>query len=93
MKFNTYQLATIEKLIDDRIYFLKENIFYCQNDIDNYSIKESEKEANRKAIAEAIKEKNNLLTLKNNILYVMEQKKWKKNINYTNYNLLILIIK
>ena len=74
MKFNTSQLATIEKLIDDRIYFLKENIFYCQNDIDYYSTKESEKEANRKAIAEAIKEKNNLLTLKNNILYVKEQK-------------------
>jgi len=75
MNFNNNQLATIEKLIDDRVYFLKENIFYCQNDIDYYSTKESEKEANRKAIAEAIKEKNNLLTLKNNILYVKEQKK------------------
>ena len=74
MKFNTSQLTTIEKLIDDRVHFLKENIFYCQNDIDYYSTKESEKEANRKAIAEAIKEKNNLLTLKNNILYVKEQK-------------------
>ena len=64
MNFNNNQLTTIEKLIDDRIYFLKENIFYCQNDINygNYS------EANRKAIAEAIKEKNNLLDLKNNIL-------------------------
>ena len=74
MKFNTSQLETIEKLIDDRIYFLKENIFYCQNDIDYYSTKESEKEANRKAINEAVKEKNNLLNLKNNILYVKEQK-------------------
>ena len=74
MKFNTSQLATIEKLIDDRIYFLKENIFYCQNDIDYYSTKESEKEANRKAINEAVKEKNNLLNLKDNILYVKEQK-------------------
>ena len=45
-----------------------------KNDIDYYSTKESEKQANRKAIAEAIKEKNNLLTLKNNILYVKEQK-------------------
>ena len=53
---------------------MKENIFYCQNDIDYYSTKESEKEANRKAINEAIKEKNNLLNLKNNILYVKEQK-------------------
>jgi len=68
MNFNTSQLVTIEKLIDDRIYFLKENIFYCQNDIDHYSTKETEKEANRKAIAEAIKEKNILLTLKNDIL-------------------------
>ena len=93
MKFNTSQLTTIEKLIDDRVHFLKENIFYCQNDIDYYSTKETEKEANRKAIAEAIKEKNNLLNLKNNILYVKEQKKWKKNINYINYNLLTLIIK
>ena len=68
MNFNNNQLTTIEKLIDDRIYFLKENIFYCQNDINFYSTKETEKEANRKAIAEAIKEKNNLLDLKNNIL-------------------------
>ena len=68
MIFNNNQLTTIEKLIDDRIYFLKENIFYCQNDINFYSTKETEKEANRKAIAEAIKEKNNLLNLKNNIL-------------------------
>ena len=68
MEFNNNQLATIEKLIDDRIYFLKENIFYCENDINYYSTKESEKEANRKAIAEAIKEKNILLTLKNDIL-------------------------
>ena len=37
MNFNNSQLATIEKLIDDRVYFLKENIFYCQNDIDYYS--------------------------------------------------------
>ena len=68
MKFNTSQLATIEKLIDDRIYFLKENIFYCQNDIDYYSTKESEKEANRKAIFEAQIEKNKLIELKDNIL-------------------------
>ncbi len=68
MNFNNNQLTTIKKLIDDRIYFLKENIFYCQNDIDYYSTKETEKEANKKAIAEAIKEKNNLLDLKNNIL-------------------------
>ena len=74
MKFNSSQLATIEKLIDDRVHFLKENIFYCQNDIDYYSTKESEKEANRKAINEAVKEKNNLLNLKDNILYVKEQK-------------------
>ena len=68
MNFNTSQLATIEKLIDDRIYFLKENIFYCQNDIDYYSTKETEKEANRKAIFEAQIEKNKLIELKDNIL-------------------------
>jgi len=68
MNFNNSQLATIEKLIDDRIYFLKENIFYCQNDIDYYSTKETEKEANRKAIFEAQIEKNKLIELKNNIL-------------------------
>ena len=72
MNFNNNQLATIEKLIDDRIYFLKENIFYCQNDIDFYSTKDTEKEANKKAIIEAIKEKNNLLDLKNNILKNVE---------------------
>lgn len=68
MNFNNNELATIEKLIDDRIYFLKENIFYCQNDIDYYSTKESEKEANRKAIFEAQIEKNKLIELKENIL-------------------------
>ena len=68
MKFNTSQLATIEKLIDDRIYFLKENIFYCQNDIDYYSTKETEKKANREAIFEAQIEKNKLIELKDNIL-------------------------
>ena len=68
MKFNTSQLATIEKLIDDRVHFLKENIFYCQNDIDYYSTKETEKEANRKAIFEAQIEKNKLIELKDNIL-------------------------
>ena len=68
MNFNNSQLATIEKLIDDRVYFLKENIFYCQNDIDYYSTKETEKEANRKAIFEAQIEKNKLIELKDNIL-------------------------
>ena len=68
MNFNNSQLSIIEKLIDDRIYFLKENIFYCQNDIDYYSSKESEKEANRKAIFEAQIEKNKLIELKDNIL-------------------------
>ena len=72
MNFNNNQLTTIEKLIDDRIYFLKENISYCQNDIDFYSTKEKEKQANRKAIQQAIKEKNNLLDLKNNILKNVE---------------------
>ena len=68
MNFNNSQLATIEKLIDERVYFLKENIFYCQNDIDYYSTKETEKEANRKAIFEAQIEKNKLIELKDNIL-------------------------
>ncbi len=68
MNFNNSQLSIIKKLIDDRIYFLKENIFYCQNDIDYYSSKESEKEANRKAIFEAQIEKNKLIELKDNIL-------------------------
>ena len=41
MNFNNNQLAIVEKLVDDRIYFLKENIFYCRQDIENYCTKKS----------------------------------------------------
>ena len=68
MNFNNNQLAIIEKLVDDRIYFLKENIFYCRQDIENYCTKKSELEANQKSINEANHELTKLIELKTNIL-------------------------
>ena len=68
MNFNNNQLAIVEKLVDDRIYFLKENIFYCRQDIENYCTKKSDLEANQKTINEANKELANLIELKTNIL-------------------------
>ena len=68
MNFNNNQLAIVEKLVDDRIYFLKENIFYCRQDIENYCTKKSELEANQKSINEANNELTKLIELKTNIL-------------------------
>ena len=68
MNFNNNQLAIVEKLVDDRIYFLKENIFYCRQDIENYCTKKSELEANQKTINEANNELTKLIELKTNIL-------------------------
>jgi len=68
MNFNNNQISIIENLVNDRIYFLKENIFYCRQDIENYCTKKSELEANQKAINEANKELANLIELKTNIL-------------------------
>ena len=68
MNFNNNQISIIEKLVDDRIYFLKENIFYCRQDIENYCTKKSELEANQKSINEANHELTKLIELKTNIL-------------------------
>tara|TARA_R100001079_G_C4317819_1_gene97716 strand:+ start:270 stop:503 length:234 start_codon:yes stop_codon:yes gene_type:complete len=68
MNFNNKQISIIEKLVDDRIYFLKENIFYCRQDIENYCTKKSELEANQKSINEANNELTKLIELKTNIL-------------------------
>ena len=68
MNFNNNQLTIVEKLVDDRIYFLKENIFYCRQDIENYCTKKSDLEANQKTINEANKELANLIELKTHIL-------------------------
>ncbi len=68
MNFNINQISIIEKLADDRIYFLKENIFYCRQDIENYCTKKSDLEANQKTINEANKELANLIELKTHIL-------------------------
>ena len=68
MNFNINEISIIEKLADDRIYFLKENIFYCRQDIENYCTKKSDLEANQKTINEANKELANLIELKTHIL-------------------------
>ena len=72
MNFNSNQISIIEKLLDDRIYFLKENIFYCRQDIENYCNKKSEVEANEKSINEADKELTKLIQLKVHILENIE---------------------
>ena len=68
MNFNNNQISIIEKLTDDRIYFLKENIFYCRQDMENYCTKKSELEANQKSINEANNELTKLIELKVHIL-------------------------
>jgi len=68
MNFNNNQISIIEKLVDDRIYFLKANIFYCKQDIENYCTKKSELEANKKTINEANNELTKLIELKTDIL-------------------------
>ena len=68
MNFINNQISIIENLVNDRIYFLKENIFYCRQDIENYCTKKSELEANQKSINEANKELTKLIELKTNIL-------------------------
>ena len=68
MNFENSQVQIVENLIDDRIYFLKENIFYCRQDIENFCTKKSDLEANQKTINEANKELANLIELKTHIL-------------------------
>ena len=67
MNFNNNQIKIIESLIDDRIFFLRENIGYCQNYLPecrtNHELQE-----NQKAISTSTKELNSLIELKSYIL-------------------------
>ena len=63
MNFNNNQISIVEKLVDDRIYFLKENIFYIKQNHSIENIRESRQELN-----EACNELEKLIELKTNIL-------------------------
>jgi len=63
MNFNNNQISIVEKLIDDRIYFLKENIFYIKQNHSIENIHES-----RNELIKASDELEKLIELKTNIL-------------------------
>ena len=63
MNFNNNQISIVEKLVDDRIYFLKENIFYIKQNNSIENIQESRQELNQ-----ACNELEELIELKTNIL-------------------------
>ena len=63
MNFNNNQISIVEKLVDDRIYFLKENIFYIKQNNSIENIQESRQELNQ-----ACNELEKLIELKTNIL-------------------------
>ena len=63
MNFNNNQISIVEKLVDDRIYFLKENIFYIKQNNSINNINES-----RKELIKASDELEILIELKTNIL-------------------------
>jgi len=63
MDFNNNQISIVEKLVDDRIYFLKENIFYIKQNNSIENIQESRQELNQ-----ACNELEKLIELKTNIL-------------------------
>ena len=76
MDFKPNQIKIIETLIDERIYYLRENIGYCQNYLPecrtNHELKE-----NQKAITTSTKELHSLIEFKSYILSNLEViKKW-----------------
>tara|TARA_R100001086_G_scaffold63084_1_gene29264 strand:- start:21 stop:251 length:231 start_codon:yes stop_codon:yes gene_type:complete len=73
MNFNNNQIKIIENLIDDRIFFLRENIGYCQNYLPDCRT-DHELEENKKAISTSTKELNSLIEFKSLILSNQELK-------------------
>ena len=72
MDFKPNQIKIIETLIDERIYYLKENIFYIKNNHSLDNIHES-----RNELIKASDELKNLIELKSYILSNLEViKKW-----------------
>ena len=67
MNFNNNQIKIIENLIDDRIFFLRENIGYCKNYLPECRTSH-ELEENQKAISISTKELHSLIEFKSYIL-------------------------
>ena len=67
MNFNNNQIKIIENLIDDRIFFLRENIGYCRNYLPDCRTSH-ELEENQKAIETSTIELHSLIELKSYIL-------------------------
>ena len=67
MNFNNKQIEIIENLINDRIFYLRENIGYCQNYLPDCRTSH-ELEENKKAISNSKKELNQIIELKSYIL-------------------------
>ena len=71
MNFNNKQIEIIENLINDRIFYLRENIGYCQNYLPDCRTSH-ELEENEKAISNSKKELNQIIELKSYILTNLE---------------------
>ena len=71
MNFNNNQIKIIENLIDDRVFYLRENIGYCQNYLPDCRTNH-ELEENRKAIKNSTIELHSLIELKSYILKNLE---------------------
>jgi len=71
MNFNNEQIEIIENLINDRIFYLRENIGYCQNYLPDCRTSH-ELEENEKAIINSKKELNQIIELKSYILTNLE---------------------
>ena len=67
MNFNNNQIKIIENLIDDRVFYLRENIGYCRNSLPECRTSH-ELEENKKAISTSTKELHSLIELKSYIL-------------------------
>jgi len=71
MNFNNKQIEIIENLINDRIFYLRENIGYCQNYLPDCRTSH-ELEENKKAIINSKKELKEIIELKSYILTNLE---------------------
>ena len=71
MNFNNKQIEIIENLINDRIFYLRENIGYCQNYLPDCRTNH-ELQENEKAIINSKKELKEIIELKSYILTNLE---------------------
>ena len=67
MNFKDSQVQIVENLIDDRIYYLKENIGYCRNYLQECRT-ENELQSNQEAIQKSTVELHKLIEFKSYIL-------------------------